>query len=99
MKASTINKLCCPFDKEDLKLTVISKDIDENIIEGFLTCASCNRIYPMVKGIPIMNPDEYREFKLEQPLLEKWAPYLKGKEIKDFRLLDSVESLETKEIE
>ncbi|MDT0690976.1 Trm112 family protein [Salegentibacter sp. F188] len=97
MKIATINKLCCPFDKKDLKLTIITKDVEENILEGFLTCKSCNRIYPMVKGIPIMNPDEYREFKLEQPLLEKYQSHLKGKKIENFRLLPNDE--ETKEIE
>lgn len=78
MKPKTINKLCCPFDKSDLKLTVITKSIDENIIEGFLTCQECKRLYPIIKGIPIMSPDEYREFKLERPVLERWKVNLKG---------------------
>ena len=91
MRTSTINKLCCPFDKGDLELTVITKDLEENILEGFFNCQNCKRIYPIIKGIPIMNPDEYREFQLEQPLLDKWAPYLKGKKIENFRLLQSGE--------
>jgi hypothetical protein len=41
----------------------------------------------MIKGIPIMNPDEYREFKLEAPLMEKWSKHLKGKKIENFRLV------------
>jgi uncharacterized protein YbaR (Trm112 family) len=73
MKTETINKLCCPFDKSGLQLTTISKDTDQNIIEGYFICHHCNRIYPVVKGIPIMSPDEYREFKLEQPLLDSWT--------------------------
>lgn len=99
MRISTIHKLCCPFDKGDLKLTTITKDIDERILEGFLTCNNCNRIYPMVKGIPIMNPDEYREFELEQPLLEKWGPYLKGKKVENFRISSSDEEIGNKKIE
>ncbi|MBK6263917.1 hypothetical protein JKA74_02615 [Marivirga sp. S37H4] len=87
MRLSTINKLCCPFDKADLALTTITQDVNENILEGFLTCSKCNRIYPFVKGIPIMSPDEYREFKLEKPLLDKWESYLNGQTVENFRLV------------
>lgn len=83
MKLSTINKLCCPQDKADLTLTVITRDTDENVLEGYFNCRTCNRVYPIVKGVPIMSPDEYREFKLEQPLLEKWT----GKSVENFKLL------------
>ncbi|CAN5480730.1 hypothetical protein BH23BAC1_BH23BAC1_23840 [soil metagenome] len=88
MRISTIKKLCCPFDKSDLSLTTISKDLSENIMEGFLNCEDCQRIYPIIKGIPIMNPDEYREFSLEQPLIDRWQRHLKGKEIINFRLTE-----------
>ncbi len=87
MRLETIAKLCCPFDKADLELTIITKDAAGKIIEGLLVCPTCQRVYPLVKGIPIMSPDEYREFKLEQPLLEKWQPYLNGKTFENFRLL------------
>ncbi|MEO5599357.1 MAG: Trm112 family protein [Cyclobacteriaceae bacterium] len=86
MRLETINKLCCPFDKAELELTGITQDINGNIIEGFLTCNECKRIYPIVKGVPIMSPDEYREFKLEQPLLDKWKQHLKDKTFENFRL-------------
>lgn len=86
MRAKTIEKLCCPFDKSDVNLTTIVKDTEKNIIEGYLTCSECSRIYPIVKGVPIMNPDEYREFQLEQPLLEKWSKQLEGKTVENFRL-------------
>ncbi|MEB2773940.1 Trm112 family protein [Algoriphagus sp. D3-2-R+10] len=88
MKLETIEKLCCPFDKQDLELKTILTDDRENIIEGWLTCGTCMRLYPIIKGIPIMNPDEYREGHLEQPVLDRWQKQLAGKEIKDFRLLD-----------
>ncbi len=86
MKIETIEKLCCSFDKADLELTVVSKDIQENILEGILCCSECKRIYPIVSGIPIMSPDEYREFKLEQPVLARWK---KDKMSDDFRLVES----------
>jgi len=89
MRAETIQKLCCPFDKGELALTEITKNLDNNILEGFFICAECKRLYPIIKGIPIMNPDEYREFKLEQPLFEKWQKYLHGGSFSNFKLAES----------
>jgi len=90
MKPETINKLCCPFDKADLALQIITQDIEKNILEGLLSCKQCHRYYPIIKGIPIMSPDEYREFNLEQPVIESWNYHLQDKELKNFRLLDPV---------
>lgn len=87
MKISTIRKLCCPFDKADLELTTITADTEKRILEGWLHCKHCQRIYPIVKGLPIMNPDEYREIALEKPLLEKWSKHLEGKTVRNFRLI------------
>ena len=72
MQLKTIEKLCCPFDKSDLELQVLAKDTAQNIIEGILTCNTCQRKYPIVYGVPIMAPDEYRQMQLEQPIVEKW---------------------------
>lgn len=74
-----LHKLCCPFDKSDLKLEIVTQDLNENILEGILSCSTCQRVYPIVKGIPIMNPDEYREFDMERPMLEKWEKIKKNK--------------------
>jgi uncharacterized protein len=87
MKPETINKLCCSFDKSELELTTITSDINGNILQGFLTCGECQRIYPIIQGIPVMSPDEYREFHLEQPLLDRWKRHLKGRTYKNFRLV------------
>lgn len=78
MKLSFFNKLVCPFDKMDLSIKIFKQD-EEKIMEGILTCTSCNRYYPIIHGIPIMSPDEYRELKLEIPILEKWSERLLGK--------------------
>lgn len=88
MKYQTIkDKLCCPFDKSDLTLDPITMEEEtQNVIEGILTCDSCRRIYPIISGIPIMNPDEYREESLENPLLDKWQKMLGEKSINNFRL-------------
>ncbi len=88
MKIETIQKLCCPFDKSDLTLTTIATDTSKKILEGYLVCDACKRLYPIVKGIPIMSPDEYREFKMELPLLEKWQKQLQGRNVENFRLLE-----------
>ncbi|WPP53017.1 Trm112 family protein [Catalinimonas niigatensis] len=73
MNTSLLKKLCCPIDKADLILQVFLKDENGEIIEGLLTCPDCQRYYPIVYGIPIMTPDEYREKALEAPILEKWG--------------------------
>lgn len=88
MKLETIEKLCCPFDKQDLNLKIILKDEKENILEGWLNCSTCDRIYPIIKGIPIMNPDEFREAHLEQPVLDRWKKELEGSKIEKFRLIE-----------
>ena len=87
MKLETIQKLCCSFDKADLNLSIVTKDTEGNILEGILHCTKCKRVYPIVSGIPIMSPDEYREFHLEQPLLQQWT---QGKISNDFRLIESI---------
>ena len=87
MKHTLIDKLCCPFDKQDLELKVFVKDMEGNIKEGMLTCNHCKRYYPIAYGIPIMSPDEYREPGLETPLLQKWEDKFTGDISDGFRLL------------
>jgi uncharacterized protein YbaR (Trm112 family) len=77
MKRSFFEKLCCPFDKKDLQLQVFSKELDDNIKEGLLTCSTCKRYFPIVYGIPIMTPDEFREKALEEPIMARWLPAYK----------------------
>lgn len=87
MKQSLIKKLCCPFDKKELELKIFVKDTEENILEGMLTCSHCNHYFPIAYGIPIMTPDEYRETRLETPLLQKWENDIEGNYAEGFRLL------------
>lgn len=79
MRKRIINKLCCPFDKSDLNLKIVTQDENDNILEGLLSCNDCQRIYPIISGIPIMNPDEYRDTQMEQPIIEKWEKLLEEK--------------------
>lgn len=73
MKKSFLKKLCCPIDKNDLNLRIFVQDEQEEIREALLSCPACKRYYPVIYGIPIMTPDEYREKALEEPLLKKWG--------------------------
>ena len=86
MRLESIKKLCCPFDKSDLILRIITQDEQDTIFEGILSCAECNRVYPIISGIPIMSPDEYRDFTLEQPMLEKWEKLLNKEEAGKFKI-------------
>jgi uncharacterized protein len=88
MRIETIKKLCCPFDRQELSLKVITHDTGDRIIEGILTCGHCKRYYPIISGIPIMSPDEYREKQLEAPLVEKWKPELSTGNGREFKLLE-----------
>lgn len=85
MRSTLINKLCCPLDKHDLELKVFVKDDKDEVKEGLLTCSFCKRYYPIVYGIPILSPDEYREPSLELPLMKKWEKQIGG-EVKGFYL-------------
>lgn len=87
MTDSLLNKLCCPIDKQDLKLKIFVKKEDGSVFEGLLTCPQCGRYYPIVYGIPIMTPDEYRELALEEPILKRWG--LKGDNGSQFLLKDT----------
>ena len=92
MKTSLLQKLACPFDKHDLKLKVFKQEQD-TILEGILTCTQCNRYYPIIYGVPIMSPDEYREKSLEHPLLHRWGLQLDN-DSKTFRLLAAGQEIE-----
>ncbi|WMN12251.1 Trm112 family protein [Marivirga salinae] len=67
-----LKKMCCPFDKGDLNISIFKQE-EEEIIEGLLTCSACQRYFPIIYGIPIMTPDEYRQKSLEAPVMKKWG--------------------------
>ncbi|MHB8584603.1 MAG: methytransferase partner Trm112 [Thermoplasmatota archaeon] len=60
MKRDLMDILCCPVHKSDLKLTV-TKENEEEILEGDLFCAQCNFHYPISGGIPNLLPPEMHE--------------------------------------
>lgn len=72
MTKNFLSKICCPFDKSDLTIQVFTEKENDVIHEGLLTCSTCQRLYPIIHGVPIMIPDNYRENQLEQPFFVKW---------------------------
>lgn len=80
MKASQIDKLCCPIDKHELDIRVFTKHDNGEIIEALLTCPECSRYFPLIYGIPIMIPDEYRDKTIEGNTLKRWGFELKEAE-------------------
>ena len=60
MKRDLMDILCCPLDKQELKLSVDEEDGDE-ILEGTLTCTECGEVYPIEDGIPNLLPPDMRE--------------------------------------
>ncbi|MBF8964180.1 hypothetical protein I0P70_13070 [Pontibacter sp. FD36] len=86
MRLSFLDKLCCPVDKHELTLQIFAQQENGDITEGLLTCPTCKRYYPIVYGLPIMTPDEYREKALEEPILKKWGLSLDETEKQTFLL-------------
>lgn len=86
MKIKTIDKLCCPLDKADLKLDIIEQTLEEDVRLGSLTCTQCRRFYPIISGIPIMNPDEYRDLKIESIYYKYLKLEESNRKVENFRL-------------
>lgn len=73
MTEALLQKLCCPIDNHDLEANIFTRHESGEILEALLTCPECHRYFPVIYGIPIMTPDEYRDRSLEEPLLKKWG--------------------------
>ena len=88
MRKEFADQLVCPMDKSELKLKIFSTDTEQNILEGIFTCTCCKWYYPIIYGLPIMSPDEYRQMQLELPMLERWEKQLHGTVREGFLLLE-----------
>ena len=55
MKNDIIDILACPNCKGDLELKV-TKQKDQDILEGSLTCSNCNEVFSIDGGIPNLLP-------------------------------------------
>ena len=56
MKPRLLELIACPECKKDLHLEVFSRNDDESIIDGMLTCSGCNNRYPIIDAIPRLLP-------------------------------------------
>ena len=52
--------LVCPMCRSGLELSV-SKQEDDEIVEGVLACAECGETYPIQNSIPNMLPPSLRD--------------------------------------
>ena len=59
MKRELMDILACPVCKGSLELEVTKEENDE-VIEGTLRCASCGQTYPIEDTIPNLLPPEIR---------------------------------------
>lgn len=73
MTQELYDKLCCPIDKHNLEINIFTETEEGEIIEALMTCPQCHRYFPVIYGIPILIPDEYRDEDLEKPMLKKWG--------------------------
>lgn len=53
MKKDMMNIICCPICKGDLKLE-ITKEENNEIVQGNLSCNKCNHIYKIEDRIPCL---------------------------------------------
>ncbi|MFB6081779.1 MAG: methytransferase partner Trm112 [Halanaeroarchaeum sp.] len=60
MNEDLMDIICCPLDKEELELSVETREDDE-IVDGTLTCTECGEVYPIENGIPNLLPPDMRE--------------------------------------
>jgi uncharacterized protein YbaR (Trm112 family) len=88
MTKELLDKLCCPIDKNDLEMNIFNEAEEGEILEGLLSCSECQRYFPVIYGIPILIPDEYRDESLEKPLLQKWGFELTESDDSELPLLE-----------
>ena len=60
MKMELMEILVCPMCRSELDLSIMEQEGDE-IVEGVLTCAACEEIYPITNTIPNMLPPSLRD--------------------------------------
>lgn len=60
MKSALLKILSCPYNEDShLEMSVRKKENDE-IIEGVLKCEKCERIFPIINGVPYLLPDDLK---------------------------------------
>jgi uncharacterized protein YbaR (Trm112 family) len=62
MRKSILPVLACPECKGELELKV-NEESDDEVTTGVLICKTCNKRYPIVKGIPNFIPEHIMKLK------------------------------------
>lgn len=94
MKESTIEIICCPLCKGELKLQIETKN-NENIVKGSMACNNCTNKYLIRDGIPRMyKPDneiitisdssKFLKFIITPENLNKWIRRRKTPRYSDY---------------
>ena len=60
MKRDLMDILACPMCKGNLTLTV-TKEEDDEVVEGSLKCDACDETYPIEDTIPNLLPPSLRD--------------------------------------
>lgn len=76
MTKTLFNRLACPIDKTAPLRITIFRVTKEEVEEGLLECPACNRYFPIIGGIPVMTPDDFRDASMEALFLERWRSHL-----------------------
>lgn len=69
MNKSLLEILACPMDKHH-PLELHGAGEPEAVESGALYCAQCGRFYLIMKGIPVMLPDDLRDRSAELDALK-----------------------------
>ena len=72
MTKDLYQKLACPYDKSAPLTLSVFRIAGDAIVQGLLECPSCDRYYPIIGGVPVLLPDDYRDPALEMPFLLQW---------------------------
>jgi uncharacterized protein YbaR (Trm112 family) len=56
--------------------TCVSTCMRRDIDEGVIVCVVCGRWYPIVKGIPVLMDDKYRDRERDEEIAERLKPLL-----------------------
>lgn len=72
MRRELYQKLACPYDKAAPLALSVFRLSGEAISQGLLECPRCERYFPIIGGVPVLLPDEYRDPALEMPFLQHW---------------------------
>jgi uncharacterized protein YbaR (Trm112 family) len=60
MRKDLMDILACPMCKSELELKIVEEENDD-VVNGSLTCAKCNEVYPIDDGIPNLLPPDLRK--------------------------------------